>query len=45
MELQLFSDRVERLYMLQGQHSMYDSLLDEEHEESHETVVGPRIQY
>jgi hypothetical protein len=45
VELQLIDDRVDKLYMLQGQHSMYDSTSDEEHEECHETTVGPRFQY
>jgi hypothetical protein len=43
MELQLIGDRVERLYMLREKPSVYDSTLDEEHEEAHETVVGPII--
>jgi hypothetical protein len=44
VELQLIDDRVDRLYMLRGQPSVYDSTSDEEHEEAPETVVGPRIQ-
>ena len=43
MEPQLIGDRVDRLYMLRGQPSGYDSMLDEE-KEALETVVGPRIQ-
>jgi hypothetical protein len=44
MELQLIGDRVDMLYMLRGQPSVYDSTLDEEHEEAPETTVGPRNQ-
>ena len=44
VELQLIGDRVDRLYMLRGQPSVYDSTSDEEHEEAPETAVGPRIQ-
>jgi hypothetical protein len=43
VELQLIIDRVDRLYMLQGQPSVYDSTLDEEHEEAPETAMDPRI--
>ena len=43
VELQLISDWVDMLYMLQGQPSVYDSTSDEEHEEAHETGVVPRI--
>jgi hypothetical protein len=45
MELQLIDDKVNRFYMLRGQPLVYDSTLDEEHEEAPKTVVGPRIQY
>jgi hypothetical protein len=34
VELQLIDDQVDRLYMLRGQPSEYDSVLDEEHEEA-----------
>jgi hypothetical protein len=44
VELQLIDDRVNRLYMLRGQPLVYHSVLDEEHEEAPETVVGSRIQ-
>jgi hypothetical protein len=44
VELQLIDDRVDRLYMLRGKPSVYDSTSDEEHEEAPETAVGPRIQ-
>jgi hypothetical protein len=44
VELQLIGDRVDRLYMLRGQPSVYDSTSDEEHEEALETAMGPRIQ-
>jgi hypothetical protein len=44
MELQLIGDRVDRLYMLRGQPSVYDSTSNEEQEEAPETTVGPRIQ-
>jgi hypothetical protein len=40
VELQLISNRVDRLYMLRGQ----PSVSDEEREEASETVVAPRIQ-
>jgi hypothetical protein len=40
---QLIGDRMDRLYMLRGKPSSYDSLSDEE-QETLETVVGPRIQ-
>jgi hypothetical protein len=45
VELQLIGNRVDRLYMLRGQLMMYDSVLDEEHEEAPETAVVPRYQY
>jgi hypothetical protein len=44
VEPQFIGDRVDRLYMFQGQPSGYDSTSDEEHEEALETAVGPRIQ-
>jgi hypothetical protein len=44
VELQLISNRVNRLYMLRGQPLMYYSMLDEEREEAFETVVASRIQ-
>jgi hypothetical protein len=44
VELQLIGDRVDRLYMLRGQPSLYDSSSNEEHEEALETAMGPRIQ-
>jgi len=40
----LIGDQVDKLYMLRGQPSMYDSASDEEHEEAPETAMGPRIQ-
>jgi hypothetical protein len=43
VELQLISNRVDRLYMLRGKPSMYDSTSDEEREEAFETTVAPRI--
>ena len=43
MEPQLIGDRVDRLYMLRGQPSGYDSTSDEEYE-APETAVGPMIQ-
>jgi hypothetical protein len=43
VELQLISNRVDRLYMLRGKPSLYDSALDEECEEAPETVVVTRI--
>jgi hypothetical protein len=43
VEPQLIGDRVDRLYMLRGQPSGYDSTSDEE-QEAPETAVGPRIQ-
>ena len=43
VEPQLIGHRVDRLYMLRGQPSGYDSASDEE-QEAPETVVGPRIQ-
>ena len=45
IELQLIGNRVDRLYMLRGQPSMYDSTSDEEREEASETAVEPRYQY
>jgi hypothetical protein len=44
IESHLIGDRVDRLYMLRGQPSGYDSTSYEEHE-AHETAMGPRIQY
>jgi hypothetical protein len=44
VELQLIGNRVDRLYRLRGQPSMYDSTSDEEREEASETAVAPRIQ-
>jgi hypothetical protein len=44
VELQLIGNRVDRLYMLRGQTSMYDSTSFEEREEASETAVAPRIQ-
>jgi hypothetical protein len=44
VELQLIGNRVDKLYMLRGQPSVYDSTSDEEREEAHETAVAPRIQ-
>ena len=44
VELPLIGDRVDRLYMLRGQASVYDSASDEEHEEAPETAMVPRIQ-
>jgi hypothetical protein len=43
VEPQWLGDRVDRLYMLQGQPSGYNSASDEEKEAS-ESAVGPRIQ-
>ena len=43
VELQLIDNRVDRLYMLRGQPSMYDSTSDEEHGEAPETTMAPRI--
>jgi hypothetical protein len=43
VELQLIDNRVDRLHMLRGQPSVYDSASHEEHEEASETVVAPRI--
>jgi hypothetical protein len=43
VELKLISNRVERLYMLRGKPSVYDSSSNEDHEEASETVVAPRI--
>jgi hypothetical protein len=43
VEPQMIGDRVDRLYMLRGQPSGYDSTLDEE-QENPETTMGPRIQ-
>jgi hypothetical protein len=42
VEPQLIGDQVDRLYMLRGQPSGYDSALDEE-KEALETTVGPII--
>jgi hypothetical protein len=44
VELQLSGNRVDRLYMLRGKPSVYDSTSDEEHGEAPETVEVPRIQ-
>jgi hypothetical protein len=44
VELQLIDNQADRLYMLRGQPSVYDSASDEAHEEASETVVAPRIQ-
>jgi hypothetical protein len=44
VELHLIGNRVDRLYMLRGQPSMYDLALGEEREEAHETAMVPRIQ-
>ena len=44
VELQLIGNRVDKLYMLRGQPSVYDSASDEEREEASETAVAPRIQ-
>jgi hypothetical protein len=44
VELQLIGNWVDRLYMLRGQPSVYDSTSDEEREEASKTVVVPRIQ-
>jgi hypothetical protein len=44
VELQLIGNRVDKLYMLRGQPSVYDSTSDEEHEEALENVVASRIQ-
>jgi hypothetical protein len=43
IELQLIGNRVDRLYMLRGQPSVYDSTSDEECEEASETAMAPRI--
>jgi hypothetical protein len=43
VEPQLIGDRVDSLYIVQGQPTTRDAL-DEEHK-STETIVGPRIQY
>ena len=43
MELQLIDNQVDKLYMLRGQPSVYDSTSDEEHE-APEIAVAPRIQ-
>jgi hypothetical protein len=43
LELQLIGNRVDRLYMLRGQPSMYDLASDEEYEEAYETTVVQRI--
>jgi hypothetical protein len=44
VELQLIDDQMNRLYMFQGQPSVYDSASNEEQEEAQETAVAPRIQ-
>jgi hypothetical protein len=44
VELQLIGNRVDRLYMLRGQPSVYDSASDEEREEASETAMALRIQ-
>ena len=44
VELQLIGNRVDRLYMLRGQPSVYNSMSNEEREEAFETAVAPRIQ-
>jgi hypothetical protein len=44
IELQLIGNQVDRLYMLRGQPSVYDSASNEECEETSETAVVPRIQ-
>jgi hypothetical protein len=44
VELQLIGNRVNRLYMLRGYPLMYDSTLDEKHEDAFETAVAPRYQ-
>jgi hypothetical protein len=44
VEPPLIGDRVDRLYMLRGEPSGYDSMSDEE-KEAPETVVVPRIHY
>jgi len=44
VELQLVSNRVNRLYMLRGQPLMYDLTSDEECEEASETAMAPRYQ-
>jgi hypothetical protein len=44
IELQLIGNQVDRLYMLRGQPSMYDSASDEEHEEAFETAMVSRFQ-
>jgi hypothetical protein len=43
MELQLIDNQVDKLYMLRGQPSVYDSTSDER-EEAPETAMAPRIQ-
>jgi hypothetical protein len=43
VELQLIDNRVDMLYMLRGQPSVYDSASDEEHEEASKIAVAPRI--
>jgi hypothetical protein len=43
IEVQLIGNRVDRLYMLRGQLSVYDSPSNEEREEASETAVAPRI--
>jgi hypothetical protein len=44
IELQLFDNRVDRLYMLRRQPSVYDSTSNEKREEAPETAVAPRFQ-
>jgi hypothetical protein len=44
VEMQLISNQVDRLYMLRGQPSMYDSTSDEERQGAYETAVARRIQ-
>jgi hypothetical protein len=44
VELQLIGNQVDRLYMLRGQPSVYDSASDEEREEAPETAMAPRFQ-
>jgi hypothetical protein len=44
VDLQLIDNRVDRLYILRGQPSVYHSTSDEEREEVSETTVAPRFQ-
>jgi hypothetical protein len=44
IELQLIGNRVDRLHMLRGQPSVYDSASDEEREKASHTAVAPSIQ-